>query len=128
MIDASRRFIARRPACRSPRRTLLKAAAASSLVSASGPVASAAIQPSAASMVLAGVYDDRIDPAQVPRQREVRRRAVRSGTVGACSIEAGEPVAAPGWFVARLPSAEALDGELWFGTPAVRCALGRRPA
>jgi len=96
------------------RRTLLKAAVASSLVSASGPVASAAIHPSAASMVLAGVYDDRIDPAQcLVSEKYDGVRALWDGR--RLLHRSGRAVAAPSWFVARLPSAEALDGELWFG-------------
>ena len=96
------------------RRTLLKAAAASSLVSTSGPVASAAVRPSAASMVLAGVYDDRIDPAQcLVSEKYDGVRALWDGRH--LLHRSGRATAAPGWFIERLPAAEALDGELWFG-------------
>ena len=95
------------------RRTMLKIAAASGLVGASGPVAAAAAPPSAASMVLAAHYDDRIDPA-LCLVRE-KYDGVRALWDGRCLLHrSGRAVAAPVWFVERLP-AEALDGELWFG-------------
>jgi len=96
------------------RRTSLKAAAAAALVMAARPVASSTARPSADSMVLAGVYDDRIDPAQcLVSEKYDGVRALWDGR--RLLHRSGRTVAAPGWFVERLPVAEALDGELWFG-------------
>jgi len=96
------------------RRTSLKAAAAAALVMASRPVASSIARPSAASMVLADVYDERIDPAQcLVSEKYDGVRALWDGQ--RLLHRSGRAIAAPGWFVERLPVEEALDGELWFG-------------
>lgn len=95
------------------RRTMLKIAAASGLVGASGPVAAAAAPPSAASMVLAAHYDDRIDPALCLVSEKYD--GVRAHWDGATlRHRSGRIVAAPRWFTDRLP-ATPLDGELWLG-------------
>jgi DNA ligase-1 len=111
------------------RRTSLKAAAAAALVIASRPVAAATERPSAASMVLAGVYDERIDPGQCLVSEKYD--GVRAFWDGRRLLHrSGRAVAAPGWFVERLPADEALDGELWFGRgrfDALSAAVRREP-
>ena len=64
-------------------------------------------------LVLAQVYDDRIDPALcLVSEKYDGVRAYWDGRM--LRHRSGRPVSAPAWFTARLPSV-ALDGELWFG-------------
>lgn len=64
-------------------------------------------------LLLASPYDRRIDPAPyLVSEKFDGVRALWDGRV--LRHRSGREVAAPGWFVARLP-AEPLDGELWLG-------------
>ena len=64
-------------------------------------------------MVLAGVYDERIDPTQcLVSEKYDGVRALWDGR--RLVHRSGRAVAAPGWFVERLPADDTLDGELWF--------------
>ena len=64
-------------------------------------------------LLLAQVYDDRIDPALcLVSEKYDGVRAFWDGRL--LRHRSGRPVSAPAWFTARLPSV-AIDGELWFG-------------
>jgi DNA ligase 1 len=62
-------------------------------------------------LLLAGIVDARIDPAQYMVSEKLDGvRAVWDGQ--ALRFRSGNPVPAPAWFIAKLP-ATPLDGELW---------------
>lgn len=64
-------------------------------------------------MLLAGVYDDRIDPnLYLASEKYDGVRAQWDGH--GLRFRSGRPLAAPGWFTAALPT-QPLDGELWLG-------------
>ncbi|MEP7056715.1 MAG: DNA ligase [Caldimonas sp.] len=64
-------------------------------------------------LLLAGIYGEHIDPARcLVSEKYDGVRACWDGRV--LRHRSGRPVAAPRWFVDRLPEV-ALDGELWFG-------------
>ena len=98
------------------RRKLLLAGASAAVLGPARAAAMAAVQrerAAAPQLLLAGVYADSIDPARcLVSEKYDGVRACWDGRV--LRHRSGRPVAAPRWFIERLPDA-ALDGELWFG-------------
>ena len=98
------------------RRKVLLAAAGAALCTPVGVRAAAAVRPKEAKppdLLLAQVYDERIDPALcLVSEKYDGVRACWDGR--SLRHRSGRPVHVPAWFTARLPRT-ALDGELWLG-------------
>lgn len=95
------------------RRCLLGWLAAAGLPALSASVAHAKAKPGAPALMLAREAPEDIDPAgYLVSEKLDGARAVWDGS--ALRFRSGVPIAAPGWFTARLPAVP-LDGELWLG-------------
>lgn len=92
-------------------RRLLAASAA--YLAVAMPLAALAAEAAAVLPTLAVVYRDEFAPAAYWVSEKLDGvRALWDGEV--LRFRSGEPIAAPGWFIAGLPK-QALDGELWSG-------------